>query len=497
MKKKFKNIDKVKISNSKIVEPGQVSKSKSIFLFIKKSILLILILFLVIVSINLKGLFDSSDVNYHSKRAWNEFYTFTKLNEIDILLVGNSHLYTGINPQSLSTSLGINSFMLSAPGTNLADVYFSLKEALVKCKPKVVVLETYSIGDFNPYQLEGSALSDQIKSFVSRKNLYLKIVSTPFLFAPSNYLYAWSSLLRNHSFIFSDLKQIQLNSKKRDVSVPALGEDFKLGKFIRFVNGINQETLDKYDQFGAPVQGSDYKYSNYAKIYLEKIKKLTEDNNIQLVFLTLPMYHRHVENYSAWRNKLNEIIQEENFPWLDLQERYYNYGFDENSFENTYEGNQHMTYSGSITASYALAKFIRDDLKLSLPNRFSEENWLNLFYGKDSYFENCDFLDSKGIGKSFGKNIVYNGLPIKEIISYKKLKSNVLLLKLDNKVFGSEFLRNKKIVITVRASVNNLIELYNVELFKDVAWNPLDHHIYFHFSPDLEVIEVLNVFLAG
>lgn len=485
-----------KISAKPLI-PEKTTSPKTTGSFLKKVVLMLAVIGIIVIGLDFNGLFDSSEVNYHSKRTWEEFYTFTKDKEIDVLLLGNSHIYTGINPQSLSTSLGVNSFIISAPGTHLGDVYFNFKEALLKCKPKVVVLETYAINDFNPYKLEGSALSDQIKSFVSRKNFWLKFISTPFLFSPTNYLYAWSSLLRNHSFIFTDPAQIKSNSNKIKTLVPAPGEEYKLGKFIRFVSGLEPETLKKYGESGAPVNGKDFKYSKYTKHYLEKIESLALKNNIKLVFLTLPMYKKHIDNYELWKIKLRSIIDVNKYAWLDLQDKYDEFKFDENSFENTYEANQHMTYAGSIAASYALAAFLRNELKIPFPQRFLENKWLEIFYGKDSYFENCSVLSNDVLGKSLVSNTQYGNLYVKEIVSYNRRENHVLLVKMDKNLVDESFLTSKKLMITTIANLNGETNRYNIELFKDPAWNPLDHHLYFHFSPDLEILEVLDVFLTN
>lgn len=500
MKGKSKKADKqvsLKINASKPLIPDTRLEPKTLAMFLKKSAVILFVVFIIVILLDFKGLFDSSEINYHSKRAWDEFYTFTKDKEIDVLLIGNSHVYTGINPQSFSTSLGVNSFILSAPGTHLGDVYFSFKEALKRAKPKVVVVETYSMNDFDPYNLEGSALSDQFKSFASRKNIGVKLMSTPMLFSLENYLFAWSSLFRNHSLIFKDPAQIASNFEKKRTIVPALGEDFKLGKFVRFISGLEPAVINKYDEFGAPVKGQDYTYSKYTVKYLEKIKKLAYQNNIKLVFLTLPMYKRHIENYELWKLKLNDIIDSKVYPWLDLQDRYDEFRFDETSFENTYEANQHMTYIGSVAASYALASFIRNDLKITLPQRFSESKWLEVFYGKDSYFENCPVLNNDAFGKSLAKYVKFSTIPVKEVIAYKRHGNNALLVKINKSEFDLSVLANKKLMITANALVNGVGGLYNIEIFNDPAWNPLDHHLFFHFSKDLEVVEVLDVFLTN
>lgn len=128
-----------------------------------------------------EGWFNPDNTNNHTKRKWDAFYDFTKHNEVDVLLIGNSHLYTGINPKTLSSALGCNSFILASPGTEVVDYYYTLEEALAVQKPKVVVVETYGIVHNEQLKMTEGKLSDQFKSFVARKNKALKLKSTPYL----------------------------------------------------------------------------------------------------------------------------------------------------------------------------------------------------------------------------------------------------------------------------------------------------------------------------
>lgn len=117
-----------------------------------------------------KGYFNPDYSNDHTRRKWNAYYKFTKTQPVDVVLVGNSHLYTGISPENLSNALGANCFILASPGTTLTDAYFCLKEAITVYKPKIAVVETFSMNDYDSYKLKAGTLSDQFKSFSARKN---------------------------------------------------------------------------------------------------------------------------------------------------------------------------------------------------------------------------------------------------------------------------------------------------------------------------------------
>ena len=179
MAKTYKKAVKKKLSKKEMdIHPPQ----KLFSFYIKLAGLFAFFIILIAYS-DYKGYFNPDLKNNHTLKKWNSFYEFTKTNNVDILLLGNSHLYTGINPKNLSLALGANAFILASPGTNVSDSYWSLKEALKSCDPKVVIIETYGINGFNPYQLEAGSLSDQFKSFSARKDFVTKLESTPYLFS--------------------------------------------------------------------------------------------------------------------------------------------------------------------------------------------------------------------------------------------------------------------------------------------------------------------------
>ena len=116
-KKQSKNISKKKsfLSNRPIIK------------ITIKSLFIIVVIGVAIYYSDNKGYFNPDESNNHTKRKWDSFYKFTENNNVDVLLLGSSHLYSGINPKNLSTTLGVNAFILASPGTNIIDTYYSLK----------------------------------------------------------------------------------------------------------------------------------------------------------------------------------------------------------------------------------------------------------------------------------------------------------------------------------------------------------------------------------
>ncbi len=432
---------------STVVKKKFLSNSQILHLSLK-ALLMTVIFGSAIYYLDQKGYFNADETNNHTQKKWASFYKFSKKNNVDILLFGNSHLYSGINPKNLSITLGANAFILASPGTSIADSYYGLVEALKFSDPKLIVLETYGMTAFNPYEFKKGALSDQIKSFNARKDFVTKIISTPFLFKSDNYAYARSNTLRNHDFFFKDFEQL---SKNYENERKPKNNKLYLGRFVRFQKGIKQEIMNKYDSLGAPVKASDFEYNEYTDIYLKKTVDLCAEKNIQLLFLTLPMYHKHVDDYPLWNNKMKSVLGKFKNPWLNLQDPIDSVTFDRNCFESTYKRNQHMTYQGSLIATYKLASFIKSKVVVELPKRKADPKWKKIFYGEEGYFENLSALTSDKNNKILCKNLKYEGLTLAEVLEVKPESGKNRLVIAKIKKIGKDIRKCKlKIAIVVK-----------------------------------------------
>lgn len=304
-----------------------------------------------------RRVFAADETNNHISKKWHYLYLYAKQGKpIDILVVGNSHAYTGIIPEIIKEMLGARCFILAAPGVQMDDCSYMLEEALTIIQPKLVVLETYPINDYVQKALSSSDLSDQFTSFASRRNLKLKLKSMFKLFKVDDIPFAWSSTLRNHDIIFDDPLLLQYNLK--NPSAPKYNPDEEyLGRFSRFTSGLNEETLNRYKTEGAPVDGSKIKPGPDAIKATERMLKMCKDRDIPTAFLTVPMYHEHVANAEQWHENLKLVVGE--VPWLDLQLPANNYLFGPQCFENTYEVNQHQTVEGATMTTNLLGRSIR------------------------------------------------------------------------------------------------------------------------------------------
>lgn len=477
-------------SDSTLVNTKTLPKPKKWYVLMVKFVILFGIAVTTVVITDKRGLFAPDQSNNHTQRKWDAFYPFTDKDTVDIILVGNSHCYAGVNPKNLSAALGVNCFVLASPGTTIMDSYYCLEEALTRTHPKIVIIETYGISNTVNHNLDKGALSDQFKSFNARKNRYLKFSSTPELFSVERYMPAWSSTIRNHEFIFRDTaqlhKNIELNKHPQKKK-----KELYLGRFVAFTAGINDSIMHLYDSIGAPVDGAARTINKENEKYVHKIIDLCKKNDVIPVFVTIPMYYQHVKNYEQWRNTVANLIEPTGCYWLDLQSPYDTVAFNRDCFESTYDKNQHMTYLGSVTCAYKIAQYLHS-LPIELPKRYETQHWNDLFYGEEGYFENYPARPNDTTNILICKDLTKNSITIKDAMLQKGEGNSRLLVKVsDDKASGRTLDTRLRLTARCRFQGHEIVTFF--DLFYTKPYDPIGHSLYsISLLKGVEVLEILD-----
>lgn len=467
------------------------AKPRKWYHLLVKFVFLALLATTVVLTTDRRGLFAPDQSNNHTQRKWDAFYPFTENDTVDIVLVGNSHCYAGVNPKNLSAALGVNCFVLASPGTTIMDSYYCLQEALTRTHPKIAIIETYGISNTVNHDLDKGGLSDQFKSFNARKNRNLKVASTPALFSVERYMPAWSSTIRNHDFIFRDTAQLHKNIEL--YKHPKKGkEKLYLGRFVSFTTGITDSVMHIYDSLGAPVDGATRSVNRENELYVHKIIELCKENDVVPIFLTIPMYYRHVKNYEQWHKTIASLIEPTGCYWLDLQEKYDTAAFNADCFESTYDANQHMTYTGSVTCAYKLAQYIHS-LPIELPKRSETKHWNDMFYGEEGYFENYAARPNDTANVLICKNLTKNGITIKDALLKKdKDKSNLMVKVVSEKPLDSN--QKSKLRITAKCRYQGREIITWIDVYDTKPYQPIGHILYSAgLLKEVEVLEILDV----
>lgn len=458
-----------------------------------KFLIFTFIIFGVIIYSDHVGYFNSEKHLDHISKRWDAFYDFTETNEVDVLLIGNSHMFANINPKNMSATLGANVITVGGPGSTAHDIYFSLKEALTRCKPKLVVYETFGINNISQHKVRSHLVTSQLNSFTGRKDFWLKLIATPILFSPNQYGYAWSKTIRNHNYLFKNQKQIKANielSKQPKVNRP---QPLHLGQLIYYTRGMEDSTIKKFEFVDPPVNGNEYYYSDYAEKYVDKTVELCRENNIEIIFFTTPMYKKNIANYDAWKNKLSELLDKYNTKWLDLQSPYLEEEFTPDVFQNSYKhNNQHLTHLGALLASYKLSNFIKEELEIELMDRSKDRNWHRIFYAQDGYFENFSPVPNDKRNRIVQSAAIKNGVIREALFLQNQGNGNSkFLVKVDRNSLKDRSILNSRLALIVKFSENKVIKESTIVIPYDKFYTPLDNAIYsIVLRPGIQIIEV-------
>jgi hypothetical protein len=479
------------MKKQKHIKQPQVAKKSEIvqkpFAWLKFSIKILVLLFAVlsvVIFTDKKGYFTADQSNNHIRRKWASFYDYTKTKEVDVIILGNSHVITGVDPFVLSAATSSTCFILGNSGTGIIDAWFQLGEALKHTQPKLIVLETYCIN--NDEKPKGDAIP-YLQSFDAQKDPFYKLQCMPQLFRSDNWVEAWSSSIRNHSFLLTDTARIKYNIKNPQ---EPKSTKLDLGRFARFGFGLQNSTLTKYDSIGSPVKGKEYQISTFTKKYLQKTMEMCEARKIPVLFLTVPMYYKHVSDYDVWKSTLNEEQKKySNTQWLDLQMPYDTLIYTPDMFEDTYEANQHLSNLGMTVTAYKLAEFIYDNYPDLLPDRSKETKWIVDFKTTDYFAYNQNIADGMTGFSSIIKDKQVGNFHIRELALQENKESNRLILKVDKQ----DNLPNK---LTVQYNITmqgrSFIAPLQMFSFKEIF--PPQHKVYAaDIRKEVKINELLSI----
>lgn len=347
-----------------------------------------------------KMYFEPNNLEDHSTTRWNGFYNIKDTVPLDIVFIGSSKVYNGINTYPFSMSLGNICYLIAFTGNPIVASYYDLCDVLDSSDPKLICVDTHGIGNWNIETIDAKNKSFLLRNSYARHGLYNRLRSLHALFRPDDWPSAFSNTIRNHDFIFRDT--IQLNKNKKGIferHQNKQSDNMYLGRFARFTSGITDSVIALYDSLGAPIDGKERVISPAAGEYVGKIIDKCRERNIPILFYTTPLYYRHIKNYEYIHAKIDSVLAPYNVPYYDMQLDYDTLLYDRQCFESTYGWNQHGTLYGSSIISYKLARYIKDSMKVDLPVRDTSEQWKKWFYGKDDYFFNYqpDNEDKKAV----------------------------------------------------------------------------------------------------
>lgn len=271
-------------------------------------------------------------------------YRGEKENSLDVIFCGNSDMYHGFSPIEMWSQYGIPSYTIGQPWQNPKMAYQRLKHILKYQTPKLFVLEVdgcfdSSNGKDGKNRTLAKKITDNLKNFQKKfKNIDDGLgTAIGFQFPLFRYHGRWDEL--------SSADFTELNQAYRFIAKGFVLE----GRVKPYTGGMDYMAYT--DQL-EPMDSTNLKYLN-------KIVKLCEEKNIELLLLEVP-------SASSWNyrkhNTLQKFADENQLPFIDLNLKTQEMNFDWNT--DTKDAGNHLNISGMEKVTAYLSRYIHENYQL-------------------------------------------------------------------------------------------------------------------------------------
>ncbi len=254
-------------------------------------------------------------------------------NTIDVIFAGDSECYSAFSPVQMWQEYGFTSFLCATSAQRLCDTYRLLETAFETQSPKVVVVNTNCM-----YR----SASDEKKS----DDKYIKALGE------------YVPVFRYHSRWKTFMSQNILNED----AIENQNEDQKL-------KGFRVRKSTKSYEGGEYMKETDKKkeISALALDYMEKIKALCEENDCELILVSIPSAKNW--NYEK-HNAVEEWANAQELTYVDLNLHLEEMGVDWK--EDTKDKGDHLNFDGAKKVSTYFGKYLSETYALE-DHRTDEE----------------------------------------------------------------------------------------------------------------------------
>lgn len=264
-------------------------------------------------------------------------------NTLDVLFLGSSHLYYGVQPNELWKEYGITSYVMGSPEQTAATSYFLLKEAFNHQQPKVVAMENYYLWNKDLYY--SAARLRQAFDGMRFGKVKLEMIQT---MLPENGLkdqltYALP-FLKYHSR-WSELEEY----------------DFQTKPYLKGAR-IDYTTVELEDP-GIPEAAVEI--PDNSLYYLEKIIELCEENGAEFMMFGIPYgVETDMERYERRQGMtltLESMLEEKGIPFLFYQRDY----ADVIDFGTDFRDKTHLNTAGAVKLTGHLGAWMAEEYELT------------------------------------------------------------------------------------------------------------------------------------
>lgn len=296
--------------------------------------------------------------------------------DFDVIFLGPSHMYNGVLPMELWAEYGISSYNWGYSNSTPAQSYYLLKDVIKYSKPKVVVIDTFGIVEYEglgngKYRNDGRMQSHVVfDGFPLSLN---KVKAAYDIFDdydhPEEFLWnfvVYHNRWEEDSHLFEQLKK----------------ESAEMG--AEFLKGIGEGGLDLID----PSETYPDIESSVCYDYFLKIFDLCKEEGIQVVVTCLP--HTMSDDSQRVANSIRNLTEEyDHVQYADILRSDAII-----CFTDTYEDGGHVNYSGACRTTSWLGKYLTEnyDLESHFDDPYWQEQYLKYLQYRGEAIREADSL---------------------------------------------------------------------------------------------------------
>ena len=260
----------------------------------------------------------------------------------DVLFIGSSNVFEGINTAILWDEYGIASFDLAASNQPIWNSYYFIKEALKTQNPKLIVVDFYGV----EYGTDYSDLSRIVKNTYGMRLSKEKVEAKK----TSSEKEMWNTHMWEIPTYHTRYRELKMEDFLPHLAIP----NYDAWKGFT----INPLTIafEKPDGFQTD---KTVELTEKVEKYLRQICEYCKENNVELLFIKTPNI-TDIDRTMRY-NMAAEIVAEYDMPFVNFNYFYDDIGLD---FSKDMADNAHLNYRGNVKFTRYLADYLKNNYEI-------------------------------------------------------------------------------------------------------------------------------------
>lgn len=287
--------------------------------------------------------------NFDGIYNFEKFYQLED-NSVDVLALGSSHAFCTFNTGYLYENYGIAAYVLGGSAQPIWNTYYYLEEALETQKPKMIVLEAYSLARWDvEYAVDpwspDSEKAYMIKNTYGIKPLVRKYESMKVSIPEERFSEYFPTYIQSHSK-YSELGKKDFYDNQGGIAFYKNWHGFSN---VTVTTPCEMPDLDGYTE-KIPLMAKNEEY-------FRKILELARYENIPIIVVVAPYVYGMIPEHQMKYNTVKEIADEYSVDFINFNssEMYKKIGL---NFDTDFSDGAHLNYIGNVKVSKYVADYI-------------------------------------------------------------------------------------------------------------------------------------------